>query len=169
MYRNTWTNLDANIWSRDYYDFLGWNTNSAASTATYTNGQSVRFSDNTSLYAIWQRKKYTITFNSNGGSAVPQINQEWGSSVTAPANPTKSGYNFTGWNPSCPTTMPTSNVLCNAQWTPAMITSVNTNPCSYNTDFTATNNGWSSNSHGSSTDSTIAMKWIGGSHTEFWI
>lgn len=42
-------------------------------------------------------KKYTVTFNSNGGSAVNSQTITEGSKATKPSNPTKSGYNFAGW------------------------------------------------------------------------
>ncbi|MCI9416431.1 MAG: leucine-rich repeat protein [Eubacterium sp.] len=44
------------------------------------------------------KNKYTVTFDSKGGSAVPSQTVEEGSAVKAPANPTKSGYIFKGWH-----------------------------------------------------------------------
>ena len=41
--------------------------------------------------------KYTVTFNSNGGSAINSVEVEENKKVTAPAAPTKEGYNFVGW------------------------------------------------------------------------
>lgn len=41
--------------------------------------------------------KYTVTFNSNGGSAVASAEVEQNKKVSAPANPTKEGYTFVGW------------------------------------------------------------------------
>ena len=61
--------------------------------------------------------QYTITFNSDGGSAVSPITQNYGTVVAAPANPTKAGYTFNGWNPAVPATMPAANTTCVAQWT----------------------------------------------------
>jgi hypothetical protein len=70
----------------------------------------------TACVAQWTIKQYTISFDSNGGSAVASITQDFGTSVTAPANPTKEGYTFASWNPAVPTTMPASNTNCVAQW-----------------------------------------------------
>lgn len=42
-------------------------------------------------------KKYTITFNSNGGSSIANQTVEEGKKVATPANPTRAGYEFTGW------------------------------------------------------------------------
>lgn len=40
---------------------------------------------------------YTVTFNSNGGSAVASQTVADGGKVTEPADPTKDGYTFGGW------------------------------------------------------------------------
>lgn len=44
-----------------------------------------------------EQTKYTITFDSKGGSAVNSITAEAGSAINAPDNPTKAGYEFVGW------------------------------------------------------------------------
>ena len=67
--------------------------------------------------AQWTVNPYTITFNSNGGSAVSSITQDYGTSVTAPADPTREGYTFAGWSPAVPSTMPVNGLTCVAQWT----------------------------------------------------
>ena len=67
--------------------------------------------------ATWQVNEYTITFNSNGGSAIDPITQDYGTTVTPPTAPTKSGYDFTGWEPAVPATMPAEDITCVAQWT----------------------------------------------------
>ena len=67
--------------------------------------------------ATWQINKYTITFDSNGGSAVDPITQDYGTTVTAPAAPTKTGYDFAGWTPALPATMPAENITVTANWT----------------------------------------------------
>ena len=67
--------------------------------------------------ATWQINKYTITFDSNGGSYVDPITLDYGSTVTAPAAPTKTGYDFAGWTPALPATMPAENITVTANWT----------------------------------------------------
>lgn len=47
--------------------------------------------------------KYTVRFDSLGGSAVASVEANAGSTIAAPANPTRENYNFTGWykNAAC--------------------------------------------------------------------
>lgn len=61
-------------------------------------------------------KKYTITFDSNGGSKVQRITQVYGTTITPPANPTRSCYRFNGWSPALPSSMPAENITLKAQW-----------------------------------------------------
>ena len=68
------------------------------------------------LTARWTVNQYTITFDTDGGSAVAPITQDYGTAIAAPANPTREGYTFMGWNPVLPATMPAENMTIKAQW-----------------------------------------------------
>ena len=69
------------------------------------------------ITAQWQLNQYTITFDTAGGSEVPSITQDYGTAITAPANPTKTGYTFAGWDKTIPATMPAENITLTARWT----------------------------------------------------
>ncbi|MCI5791236.1 MAG: InlB B-repeat-containing protein [Clostridiales bacterium] len=78
------------------YNFVGWYSDSS-----YTNKWqfSTPVRSNITLYAKWEAQiaKYTVSFDSNGGSAVASVQVNDGDTVAVPADPTKSGYNFVGW------------------------------------------------------------------------
>ena len=98
------------------YDFAGWKLNGvgeAMMTVTIDQGSTGHLA----YTATWQVKQYTITFNSNGGSAVDPITLDYGSTVTAPEDPTRGGYDFAGWTPELPETMPAEDITVTATWT----------------------------------------------------
>ena len=68
------------------------------------------------FYAKWIPNECTITFDTDGGSEVPSITQEPGSTVESPEDPTKEGYTFIRWEPDVPSTMPEQDVTCTAIW-----------------------------------------------------
>ena len=72
--------------------------------------------ENLTITAQWRVNQYTITFDTAGGSAVASITQDYGTPVTAPAAPTRTGYTFTGWDKNIPNTMPAENLTITAQW-----------------------------------------------------
>lgn len=93
--------------TREGYTFAGW---APAFPATMpANGAT--------LMAKWTVNQYTITFDSNGGSAVDSITADYGSELTKPADPTWEGYTFAGWSPAFPAKMPLNGAALTAQWT----------------------------------------------------
>ena len=62
-----------------------------------------------------QPKTYTITFDSNGGSAVDSVTYAFGATIDNLPVPTRSGYQFEGWG-TVPATMPAENLTLTAQW-----------------------------------------------------
>lgn len=102
------------------HTFDSWYTNTGL-TNKYT--FNTMPSSNFTLYAKWNVVQYTITFNSSGGSNVGSITRNYGSSVSSPSNPNKSGYVFAGWYSDLNitqyftfTTMPAENITLYAEW-----------------------------------------------------
>ena len=62
------------------------------------------------------RKTFTISFDSDGGTAVAPVTGLYGSAVTAPEAPEKTGYEFTGWENGLPETMPAEDITLKATW-----------------------------------------------------
>ena len=89
------------------YTFVGW---SEAIPATMP-------AKNMTIKAQWTINKYTITFDTDGGTEIPAITQDYGTRITAPAAPTKTGYTFDGWDEEIPVTMPAKNMTITAKWT----------------------------------------------------
>ena len=69
------------------------------------------------LTAKWQVNQYTITFKPENGGQDIVIKQDYGTAITAPANPTKTGYTFAGWDKTIPSTMPAGDMAITARWT----------------------------------------------------
>ena len=97
--------------TKEGHTFIGW-----------YNGESewnfeTPVTEKLTLTAKWQINRYTITFDTAGGSEVAPITQDYGTTITAPANPTKTGYTFAGWDKTIPTTMPAGDMTITARWT----------------------------------------------------
>ena len=72
--------------------------------------------ENCTLYAQWVINRYTITLDTAGGSEIAPITQDYGTQIAAPADPTREGYTFIGWDTEIPTTMPAENITLKAKW-----------------------------------------------------
>ena len=92
--------------TREGYTFIGWDTEIPKTMPA----------ENITVTAQWEINRYTITFDTAGGSEIAPITQDYGTNITAPANPTRKGYTFKGWDKEIPETMPAGNITVKAQW-----------------------------------------------------
>ncbi len=104
------------------YHFVQWSDASTANPRTDTNVTA-----NISVTAQFAISQFTVSFDSQGGSAVSSITQDYASTVTVPAAPTRTGYAFVHWNsaangsgtayaPAATFAMPAVDSTLYAQW-----------------------------------------------------
>ena len=103
------------LFTRKGYTQVGWSTVDGGEKVygfedVYTQNEAL------TLYPVWNANQYTITFDTNGGSEIAPITQDYGTEITAPDNPTRKGYTFKGWDKEIPKTMPAENITVKAQW-----------------------------------------------------
>ena len=103
------------LFTRKGYTQVGWSTVDGGEKVygfedVYTQNEAL------TLYPVWNANQYTITFDTNGGSEIAPITQDYGTEITAPDNPTRKGYTFKGWDREIPETMPAENITVKAQW-----------------------------------------------------
>ena len=103
------------LFTRKGYTQVGWSTVDGGEKVygfedVYTQNEAL------TLYPVWNANQYTITFDTNGGSEIAPITQDYGTEITAPDNPTRKGYTFKGWDKEIPETMPAENITVKAQW-----------------------------------------------------
>ena len=98
--------LTSNGFSKTGYTFGGWNTNSAGTGTSYSDGQSVSNLTTTNggtvtLYAKWTPITYFVTYSGNeatGGSTIDSTHKYNEASALSTNGYTRTGYTFDGWN-----------------------------------------------------------------------
>ena len=92
--------------TREGYTFIGWDREIPETMPA----------ENMTVTAQWEIDRYTITFDTAGGSEIAPITQDYGTAIASPADPTREGYTFMGWDKEIPTTMPAENITLKARW-----------------------------------------------------
>ncbi len=120
------TNIAYPTTSRTGYTFDGWYLDNEIFLQPFTSTTII--SSDITLYAKWNINQYTIAFDSNGGSLVESLTQDYATTVIQPNDPTRQGYTFGGWysdssltNAYTFTTMPAQNITLYAKWNPKII------------------------------------------------
>ncbi|MBO5774524.1 MAG: InlB B-repeat-containing protein [Kiritimatiellae bacterium] len=84
--------------SRAGYDFQGWYTEVGGAGTQIKKGNQVTLLQDSTLYAYWVPKKYTVSFNPNGGSVeTTSKSVTYDSAYGELPVPTRTGYTFSGW------------------------------------------------------------------------
>ena len=92
--------------TREGYTFIGWDT-------PFPKKMPAKIME---ITALWQINRYKITFDTDGGSEIDPIEQDYDTEITAPNNPTKEGYAFIDWDTTVPAKMPAKDMTVKALW-----------------------------------------------------
>ena len=101
--------------TRTGYTFKGWYDNEGLTGSPVTAIGNTE-TGNKEYWAKWEINQYTITFKPENGKADITITQDYGTQIASPADPTREGYTFIGWDMEIPTTMPAENITLKARW-----------------------------------------------------
>lgn len=104
------------------YTFTGWYKDKELTIPW--NFEIDKVTEPLTLYGKWTANDYTITFQVNGGTAIPPITAIYNQQISKPAAPTKAGHAFVGWYKDAQFTTPwnfntdvvTANLTLYAKW-----------------------------------------------------
>lgn len=103
--------------TRTGYEFKGWSTSSSATAASYSPGSTFPGSTakNVTLYAVWERITYSVTFDADGGEVEGGVlyskTVNHGDKVGTLPVPTRKNYKFLGWYTSSGTQVTANTVI----------------------------------------------------------
>ena len=92
------------------YHFVQW------SDGTNTNPYQLTVGKDIQLSAEFAPNQYTVTFVFDNGESDLVTKQDFKSTITKPADPTRTGFTFKGWSPAVDSTVPAKDVTYTAQW-----------------------------------------------------
>lgn len=93
----------AEVPAKSGYQALGWALTPNATKAKYTAGQQVTVTDDYTLYAVYKKMPYKVTFNNNAGTSTSSsytsltVYADQNQKITLPAVPKAKGYTNLGW------------------------------------------------------------------------
>ena len=90
------------------YHFAGWNP--AYDTTSTVPQWGIHYQ------IVWKPNDYSFSFDSNGGTAVDTLTQTYDNAFVTPADPSRTGYTFLGWEPALPDSVPAADMTFTAQW-----------------------------------------------------
>jgi uncharacterized repeat protein (TIGR02543 family) len=93
--------LSPNIFVREAYDWVGWNTAADGGGEAYEDEyqfEPYQIAGNLSVYAQWQIKSYTVTFVDPDGNILKVETVNHGDGATAPATPHRDNQTFKNWD-----------------------------------------------------------------------
>ena len=90
------------------YHFAGWNP--AYDTTSIVPQWGIHYQ------VVWKPNDYSFSFDSNGGTAVDTLTQTYDNAFVPPADPSRTGYTFLGWQPALPDSVPAADMTFTAQW-----------------------------------------------------
>ena len=106
--------------TRTGYDLIGWSLTPGGKAL---NLETYAFSRDETIYALWSAQYYTVSFETDGGSAVPAQSVVYGKTAYEPDDPYKAGSSFEGWyadpqltQPFSFTTPITKDTVLYAKW-----------------------------------------------------
>lgn len=114
--------VKANGFTRDGYDFTGWNTAADGKGTAYKPGDELELSDSLTLYAQWNKiVTYTVTYTDGVDNVIlfpDQVYSGLKSGDPTPGfvgDPVRRGYRFVGWEPRVSQTV-TGDAVYKAVW-----------------------------------------------------
>ena len=90
------------------YHFAGWNP--AYDTTSTVPQWGIHYQ------IVWKPNDYSFSFDTNGGTAVDTLTQTYDNAFVPPADPSRTGYTFLGWEPALPDSIPPYDTNYTAQW-----------------------------------------------------
>ena len=101
------------VTEREGHTFTGWFTDAGC---IYGYDFSTPVTSDLTLYAGWSVNTYTVAFDFDDGSEPRVFEVEFGAEIPVPQAPARDGYEFVGWDPVVPATMPAHDLSFTAVW-----------------------------------------------------